>query len=232
VHAVAGKDVNVSKVVAVIPAYEEGPRVGTVIDDVSGHVDVVVVVDDGSTDGTAAIAREHGALVVRHLVNRGAGAAVATGIHRALDLGADAIVTVDADGQHRGEDIPALVRPVLDGEADVVIGSRFLGGIDDMPLVKRVGNHGLNALTRLLYGVPLTDSQSGFRALGRRAAEMFELRVDRYGFCSEMVGEAARNRLRLVEVPIRSCYLDPGKGTGVADGIAIALDLLLRRFVS
>jgi glycosyltransferase involved in cell wall biosynthesis len=229
---VGGKDADVSKVIAVIPAYEEGPRVGTVVDDVRGHVDTVVVVDDGSTDDTATIAREHGASVVRHVVNRGAGAAVATGIHRALELGARVIVTVDADGQHRGADIPVVVRPVLEDEADVVIGSRFLGGIDDMPLMKRIGNHGLTWLTRALYGVPLTDSQSGFRALNRRAAELFELRVDRYGFCSEMVGEVARNRLRLVEVPIHSCYLDPGKGTGVADGFAIALDLLLRRFMS
>ena len=214
-----------------MPACDEGPRIGTVVDGVLGHVDVVLVVDDGSTDDTAAIARKHGAQVLRHLVNRGAGAAVATGIHRALDLGADVIITVDADGQHRAEDIPVVVRPVQAGEADIVIGSRFLGGIDDMPLVKRVGNRSLTWLTRQLYGVPLTDSQSGFRALNRRAAELFELRVDRYGFCSEMVGEAARNSLRLVEVPISSHYLTIKKGTGVADGFAIALDLFLRRFV-
>ncbi len=221
---------NGSKVIAVIPAYDEGPRIGDVVDGVRAQAEVVVV-DDGSTDDTSSSAREHGARVVRHLVNRGAGAAVATGIRRALDLGADIIVTVDADGQHRAEDITVVTRPVLEDEADVVIGSRFLGGIDDMPLVKRIGNHSLTWLTRLLYGVPLTDSQSGFRALNRRAAELFELRVDRYGFCSEMVGEAARNSLRLVEVPIRSHYLDTRKGTSVADGVAIALDLLLRRFL-
>ena len=225
-----GQDVNGPKVIAVMPAYEEGSRIGDVVDGVRAQVEVVVV-DDGSTDDTAAVAREHGALVLRHIVNRGAGAAVATGIHRALELGAHVIVTVDADGQHRVEDITIVIKPVLEDEADVVIGSRFLGGVDDMPLVKRIGNWGLNWLTRLLYGVPLTDSQSGFRAFNRRAAELFELRVDRYGFCSEMVGEAARNRLRLVEVPIRSHYFDTKKGTGVADGVAIALDLFLRRFL-
>jgi len=226
-----GHKAKAAMVIAVMPAYDEGPRIGPVIDDVSEQVDVVLVIDDGSTDNTAAIAQEHGAQVIRHLVNRGAGAAVATGIHRALDLGANVIITVDADGQHRADDIPSLVRRVVEDEADVVIGSRFLGGIDDMPLVKRVGNHSLTWLTRALYGVRLTDSQSGFRALNRRAAELFELRVDRYGFCSEMVGEAARNSLRLTEVPIRSHYLTIKKGTGIADGIAIALDLLIRRFV-
>jgi len=218
-------------IIAVIPACNEEKSVGKVVADVKKYVDRVIVIDDGSIDSTFEKAEKAGAIVARHIINRGVGAATMTSIEIARKMGADIVVTIDADEQHQAKNIQKLVKPILDEDADVVIGSRFKGNIDTMPLIKRIGNRSLNLITSLMYGVSSTDTQSGFRALNQKAVSLIQINVDRYGFCSEMIGEVRRHNLRLEEVPIETIYLDRYKGTSVKDGIKIFVDLMLRRFL-
>ncbi|RLI82891.1 glycosyltransferase family 2 protein [Archaeoglobales archaeon] len=221
------------KIAVIIPAYNEERRIGSVIEGIKSlKMDLdIIVVDDGSIDETAKKAKELGARVCRHIVNRGVGAATKTGIYFALELGAELLVFIDADGQHNPKEIPKLIEPIARGEADVVLGSRFRGDTSSMPLVKRFGNKILNFVVRLLYGVKYTDTQCGFRAISRDVALLMKkLDIERYGFLSEMLGEINKRKLRVVEVPVETIYTDK-KGTDILDGISIVVDLLVRRFV-
>jgi len=220
----------------IIPAYNEENRIGRVLERVFSVAKKnpktrfnVVVVDDGSSDGTSGAAGRAGAVVLRHPVNRGVGAATITGIEKAKELGSDVFVTLDADEQHFPEELMRLARPVLDGESDIAIGSRFLKKSFRMPFVKRVGNAGLNFLVRALYGINCSDTQSGDRAFNRKAIDSMKLTIDRYGLLAEVFGEIQRHKLGFVEVPVSSKYLDFAKGTGVTDGIRIALDLVSKK---
>ncbi|WP_369425456.1 glycosyltransferase family 2 protein, partial [Methanothrix sp.] len=149
--------------VAILPAFNEETSIGSVVLLTRMYVDRVIVVDDGSSDRTAEVARLAGAEVIRHPTNMGKGAALRTGFMAAE--GADVIVTLDSDGQHDPADIPRLIQPVLHGEADMVNGSRYLrGNRKDTPLYRRVGQRVLDMATNLDSGLRVTDSQSGFRA--------------------------------------------------------------------
>src|SRR5262249_16345292 len=149
-------------------------------------------VDDGSTDRTTEIARRNGALVVSHLTNLGAGAATITGLQAAKELNAGVIVTMDSDGQHDPAEIPSLVRCLLDGRFDVVIGSRILSHAG-MPVTRVAANLLLNALTFAVYGKIVSDSQSGFKVISRDALDRMELNAAGYEICSEIIGELYRN---------------------------------------
>ena len=217
--------------VCVIPAYNEGKVISDVVNAVRMECDRVLVIDDGSTDDTRKSAEKAGALVIYHAVNLGTGASEETGIRSALQLGADIIVTLDADGQHDPSEIPRLLEPILSGEADMVIGSRFLEPEGPMPRTKRVGNSLLTRLTSILCGAEITDSQSGFRVLNRRAAESISGLPDGYSWASDMIAQVHRKRLRIREVPVRTIY-DPyslSKGTGIFDGLKILLYLVKSR---
>jgi len=199
----------------VIPAYNEAARIGRVIEDLKKHgYRDVIVVDDCSTDRTGSIAKRHGAHVIRHSRNRGQGAALRTGIKAALADGADIIVTFDGDGQHRAEEIAHLVAPVLAGEADAALGSRFLGRAPGMPWYKLVTLKGSIIVERLLLGVHLTDVHNGFRALSRKAAERIEISQDGMAHASEIVYELHRKALRFVEVPVTIAYDEYAKRKG------------------
>jgi len=156
------------KIFTVIPAWKEEKNIEKTVKSAKKYSKVVVV-DDGSSDHTYEMAKKSGAIVERNKKNQGAGAATKKGIKKALDLGADIIVTMDADGQHKSEDIPRLINPIKDGKADFVLGSRFKRK-DNMPLTKRFGNKILTSWTKLLFGVSVTDSQSGFKAMKREVA--------------------------------------------------------------
>jgi glycosyltransferase involved in cell wall biosynthesis len=185
----------------------------------------MIVVDDGSRDRTADVASEKGAIVISHPRNMGLGAALRTGLKAALERGADCAITFDADGQHDPKAVLEMARS-LDG-ADFVIGVRHF---KDIPLNKRVGNSILNYITRLLGGV-LTDSQSGMRALNRRALEALRIRSNRYEVSSELVIRAKRLGLRIKEVPVR-CFFTPyskARGTTIASGVRIFLNMLKLR---
>ena len=215
-------------IIAVLPAYNEGESIADIVLKTKEYVDQIIVIDDGSIDNTYEYAKEAGAIVIKHIINRGAGAATSTGIQAALKLGADIIVTIDADGQHLPSDIPNLIEPVIKNEADITIGSRFKGNIDKMPIIKKIGNILLNKLTYLFYGINITDTQSGFKALNKESASLIDINVDRYGFCSELIGEIKKNKLRYTEVSIPTIYLDQNKGTTIFDGYKILFDLILR----
>lgn len=225
------------KIACVLPAYNEEPRIGGVIKGIikEKYIDQIIVVDDCSDDNTYGLvkkmSRNRKIRVYRHIINRGAGAATYTGIQAAIKAGAGIIVTIDSDGQHRPEDIKRLVAPIERNEADVVIGSRFLDPEREMPLKKSFGNRFLNMMTMLLFGMKSTDTQSGFKAFSRDAAERINVTINDYGFCSEIIGEISRNKLRMKEIPIKSIYLNNKQGTRVRDGIKIAIDLVISKMM-
>ena len=219
-----------SKLVAVIPAYNEAGHIGAVVHAVRQFVDEVVVVDDGSGDETGAEAHAAGAHVYRHLVNRGLGGGLATGLRAALTTGADIIVTLDGDGQHVPAEVLEVAAPIRNGQADFVIGSRMLDP-RGMPPVRRVANRFANLCTWLLFGIHVSDTQSGFRAFSRRAAESLDLRTSRMEVSSEIVAEAARHGFKIAEVPITVIYTDYSlsKGQSLSVGLQTLAKLILRR---
>ena len=226
--------------IIVIPAYNEEKTIFPVVRSAIGYADRVVVVDDGSKDRTASMAAAAGATVVRHAINRGLGGALGTGIAAALRLGADAIVTMDADGQHRIEDAVRLFDRLDEGDVDFVIGSRMLegpsclpAGAMGMPWHRRAANMFGNLLTWALFGLWVTDSQGGLRAMTREAAARIELKTNRMEVSSEFVKEIKDKHLRFTEIPITVIYTaySLSKGQGFLTGLKTATKLVLRRLI-
>lgn len=215
--------------IAIIPAYNEETRIASVVCGARKYVDVVIVVDDGSCDRTGMVAAQTGAFVVTHMENMGAGAATMTGIEVARHIGADTVVTLDADEQHDPESIPSLLRPVTEGRADIVFANRF-GQKNKIPVIRRVLNALGNVLTFLVTGKWVQDSQCGFKVFGSKALRDIDLKMRGFEFCSEIVIEAVQYRWRIVEVPIKVMYSEYtlAKGQSFALGIKTALRLLLR----
>lgn len=191
-----------------LPAYNEEVGIGSVILGCKQYADEVVVVDDGSSDRTVSVAESAGATVIQHEMNRGKGGAVKTLLEYVTDVEPEVVVMLDADGQHTPTDIPKVIRPVLDGDADIVIGSRYLeaGDGDETPLYRRFGQRVLDYMTLGTRSGELTDTQSGFRALSPRAVEELELTTDDMGVETEMVNSAFRKGLDVEEVPITVRY--------------------------
>jgi glycosyltransferase involved in cell wall biosynthesis len=214
-------------VVAIVPAYNEERSVGSVVLRLRQLVPKVIVVNDGSHDATEEVARLAGAQVVNHLTNQGYGAAIRTGLDAAQELNPQAVVLMDADGQHRSEDLEALVRPILDDEADVAVGSRFADSRTRVPHVRRVAQHGLTWLSNVGSGVKLTDSQSGMRAFGPRAVDALLLKSTSMAAASEMQFLASDAQLRVCEVPIEVRYFGDVKRNPLAHGIDVLNGILL-----
>ncbi|AJF61417.1 TPA: glycosyltransferase family 2 protein [Candidatus Woesearchaeota archaeon] len=222
------------KTFIVIAAFNEEKKIGKVLDSLLAEkCGNIVVVDDGSADNTAKIAESKKVHVLKHSLNRGQGAALKTGIDYALQEGADIIVTYDADGQFLPEDIEKVVAPVKRKEADIVLGSRFLGKAVNMPFSKKIVLKLGVLVVLLLYRIKITDSQSGFRALSRKAAEKIKLTTDRMEHASEFFWEIMRNRLKYKEVPITVIYDDYSisKGQKWTKSIELGLKMLFRRFL-
>jgi len=215
----------------VIAAYNEAGVIARVIADVARRGYQVVVVDDGSRDGTGEIAARTGAIVVRHPVNLGQGAAQQTGIEYALREGADTIVTFDADGQHRSQDVVALVAALAQNEADFALGSRFLGASIDLPPARRLLLKAATWFTRISTGLRLTDTHNGLRAMTRRGASAIRLRQNRMAHASEILDQIARSGLRCVEVPVTIEYsaYSLAKGQKLSDSLSILVDLSAQR---
>lgn len=218
------------KVIALIPAYNEETTIADVLTRTRPFVDGMIVVNDGSVDRTAQIARAHGATVVSHVINRGLGAAIGTGFAAAGRLHADVVVTLDADGQHDPAQIRTFIKAIENG-ADVVIGSRLLTGFMGMPVHRRAAQVIGNLVTFCLFGAWVTDSQSGYRAFTRYALSKIEVRTNRMEVSSELIAETKRNRLKLVEVPITAIYTDYSlsKGQNFFVGLKTLLKLVVRR---
>jgi glycosyltransferase involved in cell wall biosynthesis len=220
-----------SQVHVVIAAYNEAAVIARVIKELTGAGHPVVVVDDGSKDATAEIARTVGASLVRHPFNLGQGAALQTGIQYALAQNAEVIVTSDADGQHKVSDIPRLVAALVDEHADFALGSRFLGPASSLPRLRRLLLKAATLFTRLSTGLRLTDTHNGLRAMTRRGAAAICLRQNRMAHASELLSQIAGSGLRHVERPVTIEYTaySLAKGQRTRDAVLILLDLFARR---
>ncbi len=215
----------------VIAAYNEETVIGGVIAGVRAAGYPVVVVDDGSADGTAAAAEAAGAIVVRHPINLGQGAGLQTGIEYALSAGAATIVTFDADGQHRASDIAVLAAALDKNNADFALGSRFLGDTLNQPLSRRLTLKLATLFTRLSVGITITDTHNGLRGMTRRGAQRIKLRQNRMAHASEILHQVALSGLKYVEVPVTIEYSEYSlaKGQKLSDALTILLDLFARR---
>lgn len=217
----------------VVPAYNEGARLGATLDELLPRYPNVVVVDDGSRDDTHAVALSRGVWVLRHPINRGQGAALQTGIRFALLKGAGVIVTFDSDGQHDPADIPAIIAPVVNGTADVTLGSRFLGKTVGMPASRRIVLKLAVLFTRVVSRIRVTDTHNGFRAFSREAAQKVRIRQDRMAHASEILDEIKRRELRYEEVPVTIRYTAAtlAKGQSSWNAVRIAWQFLVGRAV-
>jgi glycosyltransferase involved in cell wall biosynthesis len=220
-----------AQVFVVIPAFNEGPVIGRVVGEVKRAGYPVVVVDDGSKDGTAGEACAAGAAVVSHPFNLGQGAALQTGIDYALAQAAEVIVTFDADGQHRVSDISRLAEALLDEHADFALGSRFLGQAPNLPPPRKALLRAATTFTRLTTGLQVTDTHNGLRAMTRRGAGAIRLRQNRMAHASEWLSQIAASGLRYVERPVIVEYTaySLAKGQTIGDAVLILLDLFARR---
>ena len=224
------------RIFAVIPAFCERNRITETIQGIRPFVDDVIVVDDGSGDDTARFAQNEGIVVLRHMVNRGQGAALRTGTEAALRLGASFILHIDADGQHDPCSIPRMFAPLIRREADVVFGSRFLGEqAIGMPQSRKALLHAARAFNALVVGVPrrVTDPQSGFRAFTAEAARQTTFTQDRMAHCSEILRRVTRSNLRWCEVPVRVLYSEESlqKGQKPWHAFRIVWQLFLGTFM-
>ena len=215
-----------SRITAVLPAFNEEISIGSVVLRARKFADRVIVVDDGSSDRTAEVAELAGAEVIRHLENKGKGAALKTGFEEAD--GADVIVTMDTDGQHDPVEISKLAAPILAGEADMVNGSRYLNGSDkNTPIYRRVGQSVLDAATNLNSGLDITDTQSGFRAFGAQTVPVFRFKENGLAIESEMLVDAVKAGLRVKEVEIGVRYdVDCSTENPVSHGVRVLVKVL------
>ncbi len=220
----------------IIPAYNEAKMIGKVIDSIPNKIRNIakrdiLVIDDGSRDHTVLIAHSKKVKVIRHIINRGLGAVLATGFEYARRFSYTFIITFDADGQHNPHDIFPVLKPLIDQKADVVIGSRLLYP-KTMPLARRLINFISNFITLLLFNVWTTDSQSGLRGFNLKALQKINIRTQRMEVSSEIFKEISRTKLKLAEVPIHSIYTKYSlhKGQRISNAPNVVWKLLLSRF--
>lgn len=195
------------KLYIVIPAFNEEAVIQEVIKEIQSAVTNanIILIDDGSQDNTYAKATLiKDVITLKHFLNRGKGAAVKTGIEAAKLLGTDIVITLDGDGQHNPSDIPKMITLIIDGY-DVVLGTR-LKNPTGMPWYKIIHNIIGNFLVWMIYGLWVTDSQSGFRAYSKKAIRLIDAKTDRYEYDSEVIREIYRHKLRYIEVPIEVRY--------------------------
>ena len=209
------------KVIVIVPAYNEERFIGSVLLKLKRYPVDIIVVDDGSTDDTAGIARLAGVVVFKQESNQGKGGAINTGLHAARESSPDVIVMLDADGQHLPEDLPQIVEPILTGEADIVIGSRYIKNTSNTPLIRRWGHRFFNIATTLPSGVAVSDSQSGYRAFSKRAFESAVFHSNGFSVESEMQFFARENDLKVMDVPITIRYTDKAKRSPFSQGLNV-----------
>jgi len=212
-----------SKIWIIVPAYAEAERIGIVLDELSKLPYQILVVDDGSPDQTFEVAKARSTVTLRHKINLGKGAAMKTGCEAALRLGAEYLVVIDADGQHRPEDVIRFVNRLEAGD-EVVFGKRdFNRG---MPMMMALGNQALSSLVNIFFKIKIADTQNGFRAFTALAYQKIKWQAARYDVETEMVVNAGRARLKYSEVNIPTIYLDNYKGTTLFDGFKILFKII------
>jgi polyprenyl-phospho-N-acetylgalactosaminyl synthase len=215
----------------IVPAYNEQEVIGNVTRQLTTAYRNVVVVDDGSTDHTADFALCNGAIVCRHPVNLGQGAALQTGISYALRHNAEVIVTFDADGQHQVSDIAPMVRALEQNNVSVALGSRFMGDAVNLSPFRRLILRAAIVFTRLTAGLKVTDAHNGLRAFRADAAQRIRISQNRMAHASEIVEQIGRLNLRYVEVPVTIVYTEYSvrKGQSSLDIVKILIDLVAQR---
>ncbi len=226
------------KVALVIPAYNEGKVIADVIRSIkkefkkTNYIFSVVVVDDGSKDDTSLQAGRAGAHVIRHILNTGSGGATATGLSYAHQNGFDIAATLDGDGQHDAGDVRTGIELMASSDHDLLIGSRLIDSTG-MSKIKVLGNKGLSYITYVLFGINVTDSQSGMRVFSKRALSELKWKTSGYEFCSEMLWRARQANLNIGEFPIKAIYTDysSAKGQSNWNALNIVKTLLMRRIV-
>ncbi|MGN0862710.1 MAG: glycosyltransferase family 2 protein [Stenotrophomonas koreensis] len=223
-----------NNVALVIPAYNEGSAIQATIAGIPEHFPHVIVIDDGSTDDTCARVQETRAMLVRHPINLGQGAGLQTGIDVALlDPAIDYIVTFDADGQHRIEDVESMLAYARENDVQVVMGSRFLGRAINMPAMKRLILKMAVQFSNITSGVVLTDTHNGLRVIHRSAAGKLKLELPDFSHASEIIERIGQLGLSYAEVPVTIVYSEysRSKGQSMINAINIAFDALLRKVI-
>lgn len=228
------------KVLVVIPAFNEAPVIADVVKNAqkefnkykSAKIDILVV-DDKSSDATASEAKKSGAKVISHILNTGAGGATLTGLGYARQNNYDIVATMDADGQHLAKDVLNGINQMSKKQnVDLLIGSRLINS-DGMSKTKVIGNKGLSTLTHLLFGIGVTDSQSGLRIYSKEALNNLDWKSTGYEFCSEMIWRANQANMKISEYPIEAIYTDYSisKGQNNWNAINIVKQLFKQRLV-
>lgn len=214
-----------------MPVYNEGQVVGEVLENLRKTFPHVVCIDDGSTDDSARICREAGAVVISHPINLGQGAALQTGFEYAVqDPDMDCVVTFDSDGQHRVVDAYEMVGRIRSGEADVVLGSRFLDNRTQVSKLKRLVLRTAAFVSKFTSGMDLSDAHNGLRAINRKTLEQIDLKQNRMAHASEIVNQFADIKPRWVEHPVEIIYTDysKGKGQSLLNGVNILTELFVK----
>lgn len=219
----------------VLPAYNESTRIQPVIDEIAEKGYNIIIVNDGSSDNTLDVVKESKRKYPEKIhiyslpINRGVGVATQTGFDAVLNFNPKYIVSMDSDGQHSPDDLDNVIRPLVTGEAQAVIGVRPL---KDMPLSRNFANAIMNLLTRIFYRVDVSDSQTGFRAITYDALKVIEINARGYLISSEFIREINDNNIPFVEVPIKTIYTPEtqAKGTNVVVAFKILLQMIKHQF--
>jgi glycosyltransferase involved in cell wall biosynthesis len=225
--------VNRAKVIAAIPCYDEEKFISEVVRRANKYVDLVIVIDDGSHDHTSQAAKAAGALIINHSVNKGYGESMKSCFEAAKVNHADILITLDGDNQHDPEEIAGFIAPILNGEADLVIGSRFLGDNGNMPRYRKFGIKVITWLFNIGSKVKISDAQSGFRAYSRRVLDTLSLTERGMGISVEVLIKASEKGFCIKEVPISCIYHSEGSTINpLSHGLGVAFTVIKLRFQS
>lgn len=224
------------KAAIIVPAFNEEATIKMVIDELKkqkiwGLKKEIVVINDGSVDSTAKIAHRENATVISHVINRGLGAALSTGLKYVKKNKFDIAITFDADGQHKAKDLERLIKPILKNKADIVIGARQFNK-EGMPIDRKIINTFANIITYILFNVLVSDSQSGLRAFSNKAIQLIEIRTNRMEVSSELLRQAKVKKLKVKEIPISAIYTNYSKikGQKNINAINILMKMLIYKF--
>lgn len=220
-------------VLILVTAYNEEKRIQKTIQSIKDEGwNNILVIDDGSKDNTYTIAKNMGVMVIKHLINRGQGAGIKTGIYISKEIKPDIIVFFDGDGQHFASDIKNIIQPILENKADVVIGSRFLKQ-NNIPFIRKIYNFIANIITFIFTRKYVSDTQTGFRAIRFNVVDKINIRSNGYAWCSEFITEIINKKLKYVEVPINVRYFDDWqvKGQNFFKGIKTVYQLFLQKII-
>lgn len=222
-----------SRVFVIVRAYNEATVIRDVVRQLGERFDRIVVVDDGSTDSTAACLNGLKVILLRHCVNLGAGAALQTGMTYAVSHGADWVLTFDADGQHRVEDALAVLKLLQSGNCDVVFGSRFLGTTINIPKTRKLLLLAARWFSNLMSDTRLTDAHNGLRGFSRKAAALLDLTQNGMAYASEMLRQLREGNMTIREIPVTIEYTDYSrrKGQSSLNAVNILIDLIVGRLM-